>query len=219
MEKTRNFKRRYSKRKSTVILKQIFICILIITVIIGIKKINILAANNALAVFENQIQKEYKVSTLYDNTVTVIKKIPEIPETIYNKISMKKKQFAFNPPTDSENIISTFGESYDSASQSDSFQRGINYSSEKEMQVYTIGSGIVTEVSSGNQYGQYIKVNHGNETFSIYGGCTDIYVKPMQKVKTGEIIASVRSGGNNELHFELWVNGEIVNPAQYIDFK
>lgn len=208
-----------SKRNKQILIRQIVICILIVVVIIGIKKVNILAANNVLDVFKNEIHKEYELSSIYEKAADIIKKIPELPQKVYSKISAKKKEFAFNPPTDSENITAVFGESFNSAADSNSFQRGMNFSSEKEMQVYSIGSGIVTEIATGNQYGRYIKVDHGNNAFSIYGGCTDIYVKPMQKVKSGDILASVSNHNNNQLHFELWINGEIVDPAQYIDFK
>jgi murein DD-endopeptidase MepM/ murein hydrolase activator NlpD len=61
-------------------------------------------------------------------------------------------------------------------------------------------------------------VVHGDDIVSIYGGCTHIYVESMEKVKKGQLIASVSPENNGLLSFELWVEDEIVNPADYIDF-
>ena len=59
---------------------------------------------------------------------------------------------------------------------------------------------------------------HGDNIVSIYGGCSNVYVKSLEKVKKGQLIASISPENNGYLKFELWANDEIVNPADYIQF-
>jgi len=74
------------------------------------------------------------------------------------------------------------------------------------------------QIRASSQYGKYIKVVHGDDIVSIYGGCSQIYVESLEKVKKGQLIASISPENNGHLSFELWVKDEIVNPADYIEF-
>ena len=126
----------------------------------------------------------------------------------------------FSPPADEAAVISTFGEKtgYNAGEAQNGFERGMTFQSDKELQVFAVGGGIVSEIGQSSQYGNYVKVVHGDDIVSIYGGCSQIYVKSLEKVKKGQLIASVNPENNGHLSFELWVKDEIVNPADYIEF-
>jgi murein DD-endopeptidase MepM/ murein hydrolase activator NlpD len=94
----------------------------------------------------------------------------------------------------------------------------MKFQSDEELQVFSIGGGIVSEIGVSDQYGKYIKIVHGDDIVSIYGGCSQIYVQSLEKVKKGQLIASVSPENNGYLSFELWVDDEIANPADYIEF-
>ena len=52
-----------------------------------------------------------------------------------------------------------------------------------------------------------------------YGHTSKMYVKAGQKVQAGDIIAEVGSTGNStgpHLHFEIRINGQHVNPQNYL---
>ena len=67
-------------------------------------------------------------------------------------------------------------------------------------------------------YGNLVILRHEGNFLSAYSKVSDIFVTENQKVKAGELIASVGSDQNDstELHFEIRRNGEPVNPIDYL---
>lgn len=79
------------------------------------------------------------------------------------------------------------------------------------------GTVIFSGVSSG--YGNFIKIDHGNNVATCYGHCSKLLVSVGQKIKAGDVIAKVGSTGNstgNHLHFEIRINDVQVNPEKYL---
>jgi murein DD-endopeptidase MepM/ murein hydrolase activator NlpD len=70
--------------------------------------------------------------------------------------------------------------------------------------------------------GNTIQVQHSSNMVSVYKHNSTLLKKEGETVKAGEAIALVGSSGENStgphLHFELWHNGNAVNPADYINF-
>ena len=83
-------------------------------------------------------------------------------------------------------------------------------------------SGVVEVAgSTGNSYGQQVVINHGNGIKTRYAHCVygSIRVRAGQRVTAGQQIASIGSTGNStgpHLHFEVIVNGAVVNPLNYV---
>jgi len=67
-------------------------------------------------------------------------------------------------------------------------------------------------------YGNLVILRHEGNYLSAYSKVSDIFVKENQKVKAGDLIASVGGGPDNstEIHFEIRRNGEPVNPVDYL---
>jgi murein DD-endopeptidase MepM/ murein hydrolase activator NlpD len=82
-------------------------------------------------------------------------------------------------------------------------------------------SGTVT-FAGGNaccSYGLYVIVDHGNGLQTLYAHFSQINVSVGQKVSAGQILGLGGRTGyatGNHLHFEVHVNGSIVNPMQYL---
>jgi len=57
----------------------------------------------------------------------------------------------------------------------------------------------------------------------VYKHNSAILVKPGQKVQTGQAVAIIGNSGEMSsgphLHFELWYDGQPVNPKNYISFN
>lgn len=86
----------------------------------------------------------------------------------------------------------------------------------------------VTNVNSINNcnygYGNYIKIDHGDGTSTLYAhikyGTIPSSITVGSEVSQGEQIGQVGSTGcstGNHLHYEVRVNGQTVDPADYID--
>jgi len=67
-------------------------------------------------------------------------------------------------------------------------------------------------------YGNLVILRHEGNFLSAYSKVSDIFVQENQKVKAGELIASVgnEAADSTELHFEIRRNGEPVNPIDYL---
>lgn len=202
-----------------VIMKQIIICIVILLLVIMIKKLDLALVNGSMQTFRSYMDKDYTKVELIDSAKTVFSHTVELPKKINETLKNNEKKLNFVPPTDEEAVLSTFGEKKGYlGSETNGFERGMKFSSEHELQVYAVAGGTVSEIQDKNPNKMNIQLTHGNEINSRYEGCTQVYVEPLQKVKKGQLIASIEPNIENYLAFELWVNEEIVNPAHYISF-
>jgi murein DD-endopeptidase MepM/ murein hydrolase activator NlpD len=215
--------RRYTnKRKNygATLTKQLIVCIIIVILVIVIKKMDIAIVNQGIDNVQAVLNKDFTVAEIFQSGKDLAVKIKNVPESVAAAFQRSGSKLAFSPPADEAAVISTFGEktSYNAGEVQNGFERGMTFQSDQELQVFSVGGGIVSEIGQSSQYGNFIKIVHGDDIVSIYGGCSQIYVKSLEKVKKGQLIASVDPENNGHLSFELWVKDEIVNPADYIDF-
>jgi murein DD-endopeptidase MepM/ murein hydrolase activator NlpD len=78
---------------------------------------------------------------------------------------------------------------------------------------------VILAQENNNGYGLYVMLEHKNGTRSLYGHLSQIKTTVGSKVKAGEIIGLVGSTGRStgpHLHFEIVMNGQAVNPEQYM---
>ena len=86
--------------------------------------------------------------------------------------------------------------------------------------IYASAAGQVVKVKWGKTgYGYHVIINHGDGIQTLYAHMSNIYVKQGQYVNQGDIIGAMGSTGNStgtHLHFEIRINGQYVNPKNYI---
>ncbi len=112
-------------------------------------------------------------------------------------------------------VTSRFGSRWGST------HKGVDIGAAKGTGIKVAASGTVVSSSYGYNggYGNCVVVSHGNGVETAYGHCSELYVKPGQKVSQGEIIAAVGNTGRsygNHLHFEIRINGVAQNPQNYL---
>jgi murein DD-endopeptidase MepM/ murein hydrolase activator NlpD len=97
--------------------------------------------------------------------------------------------------------------------------RGIDVANYNGTPIIAAADGKVTKTGSFGRMGKMITIDHGFGFVSRYGHLSSIDVKKGQRVKRGEVIAKMGSTGYStgpHLHYEVWRNGKVLNPMNYI---
>ena len=88
--------------------------------------------------------------------------------------------------------------------------------------ISAIADGTVIYDGWSDETGYTIQIQHSNDIISIYKHNDKLLKKAGDKIKAGAPIALMGNTGSlstgPHLHFELWHNGENLDPTQYINF-
>lgn len=97
---------------------------------------------------------------------------------------------------------------------------GIDISAPRGTKIKAAWSGVVVYSGKMNDYGLLVKLDHGNGMQTLYAHNERNLVKRGQRVKKGQVIATVGRSGRTtgyHLHFEVRRNGRPVNPMNYLN--
>lgn len=79
--------------------------------------------------------------------------------------------------------------------------------------------GWVAFAESTSAHGNVIVISHSNGYTSIFQNCGSLIVQPGEMVNAGEAISLMPSSSKvPNLYYELWYDGETVNPEMFIEF-
>ena len=96
---------------------------------------------------------------------------------------------------------------------------GIDYAANGGTPIYAWKSGTITYRGWNGSYGNFVEIDHGDGTVSRYAHMSGYNCSLGDTVSAGETIGYVGTTGNstgNHLHFEIKVNGNFVNPLNYL---
>jgi len=85
--------------------------------------------------------------------------------------------------------------------------------------IYAADAGVVESAGWSGGYGNQILINHGGGKKTRYGHASKLYVKVGDKVTKGQTIMAMGSTGYStgpHLHFEVIINGQKLNPLDFI---
>jgi len=84
--------------------------------------------------------------------------------------------------------------------------------------VTAVHDGTVAFADSFGGFGTLVIVEHGPQNFSLYGNLLDVRVMKGDRVERGQPIGTVglAPAGSAELHFELRIDGQSVDPLQWL---
>ena len=99
---------------------------------------------------------------------------------------------------------------------------GIDYVGDNVFDVISILNGVVINVKDDEELGKSVEIRHDNGMISIYQSLSEVYVNKDDTISQGLVIG--KSGENkldkdlgNHLHFEIYNNGQAVNPLDYLN--
>lgn len=106
--------------------------------------------------------------------------------------------------------------------EEDSKHYGVDIVMPLNSPVHSISEGVVVFAEWTSETGYVIIIEHLNGLTSIYKHNSSVIKTQGDKVQTGEIIAFTGNTGElttgPHLHFELWYQGEPLDPQSYIEF-
>jgi murein DD-endopeptidase MepM/ murein hydrolase activator NlpD len=127
-------------------------------------------------------------------------------------------------PSDQFVLTSPFGMRTSPFTRAADFHKGLDLSAPTGTPVYSTADGVVSfagrypirESVNWWRFGNVVVINHSDRFLTIYGHLDTIKVHSGQKIKQGEIVATVGSTGwstNSHLHYE--VRSDLEEPGSY----
>ena len=163
---------------------------------------NVVQANNVVDNSEENKEDSYKEKTAMELDAEKVKKICE-----------------FQKPLEGV-ITSEFGEREVTSKVMTADHKGIDIAAESGTNIKAAISGVVSVAEENSEYGKFIKITNG-DVMTVYAHCKKLKVKKGDKIKIGQVIATVGSTGNStgpHLHFEIRLSNRYINPKYIINF-
>ncbi len=116
-------------------------------------------------------------------------------------------------------ITSGFGYRADPFGGGSQLHKGVDFEANTGDPVLAVGDGVVTFSGVRSGYGNVIEVDHGNGYVTRYAHNSRLLGQAGDLVRGGQEIAKAGSTGRStgaHVHFEVWENGVVVNPLQFL---
>ncbi len=87
---------------------------------------------------------------------------------------------------------------------------------------FSAADGVVIRADWYNGYGKCVIVDHGDGIETLYAHLSDFSVEVGDVVSAGDEVGKIGSTGRStgpHLHFEVHVDGEVVNPLIFVDYE
>jgi murein DD-endopeptidase MepM/ murein hydrolase activator NlpD len=127
---------------------------------------------------------------------------------------------SINPVSSQEAWISSgYGYRSDPISGERRFHDGCDIVAPRRTPVIAPADAVVTYAGWREGLGRTVELEHGYGYKTIYGHNHKIFVKKGERLSRGDLIAHVGSSGRStgpHLHYEVRLNGKLVNPYKYV---
>lgn len=104
----------------------------------------------------------------------------------------------------------------------DNVHKGLDIAAPTGTPILAAADGRVTYADWAGTYGMLVEIDHGGGIVTRYAHASAIRVEAGQRVTAGQHIADVGSTGRStgpHLHFEVEVNGEVVDPLTWLSAR
>lgn len=141
-----------------------------------------------------------------------------------NMDRMQRLQILFSSlpsvsPAEKYYLSSRFGNRHDPFTKVRAHHSGLDLAGWSGEPIRAAAPGKVVKAGRYPAYGNMVEIEHGNGLRTRYGHMRRIAVKSGQIVDDGDQIGEMGSTGRStgtHLHWEVWVNGKVVDPLPYL---
>jgi len=160
---------------------------------------------------------DYTMDEVIESDVPVVNEVTTIINP-YSDLTVTIKKGYYDSASDEDSQISSIVKHDNTYIQN----TGIDFVGENTFDVLSILNGVVINAKDDEELGKSVEIRHDNGMISIYQSLSEIYVKKDDVITQGLVIG--KSGENkldkdlgNHLHFEIYDNGQSVNPLNYLN--
>ena len=160
----------------------------------------------------------------------LLKKIRQEKSSYERADRIKKQQVALKtqvfgklkgqlPWPTSGRVVKKFGRTWNPERKTTTENPGIDIKGKPGSPVRSIIGGIVTTITYIRGYGTTLIIDHGGGFYTVYSHITNVEANEGVEVQAGDIIAYMGDAGSIEgskLHFEIWGNGQKLNPEKWV---
>ena len=125
----------------------------------------------------------------------------------------------FIRPVASSTITSSYGPRVHPITGEYKIHTGVDFAASMGTPFLAAKDGVVTTAEYHPAYGNMVIIDHGNGISTLYAHASELKVSAGQRVKQGQVVSLVGSTGYStgpHAHFEIRINGQHVNPMDYI---
>lgn len=119
-------------------------------------------------------------------------------------------------------ISSGFGMRTHPIEQVEKFHYGVDISGSEGDKIRAANTGEVAEAGSDDANGNYLIIKHNDRIYTFYGHCQKTLPVKGDKVKKGQVIATMGATGQTtgpHLHFEIREGDNSIDPTAFITFE
>jgi murein DD-endopeptidase MepM/ murein hydrolase activator NlpD len=127
------------------------------------------------------------------------------------------KGFLLRTPVDGARITSTFGARRHPILGFNRAHKGVDFGAGQGTPILAAGDGVVLEARRWSGYGNWLRIRHAGKWDTGYAHISRYApgIRAGSHVRQGQVVAYVGSTGMStgpHLHYEVWLNGQRVNP-------
>ncbi|HET6784199.1 MAG TPA: M23 family metallopeptidase [Pseudoxanthomonas sp.] len=146
------------------------------------------------------------------------KQLSVLEALLFNR-ELDKNATPSRMPIANSYITSGFGGRADPLGGGSQYHRGIDFEADVGDPVLSVADGVVSFAGVKSGYGNVVDVDHGNGYVTRYAHNSRLVVRVGDLVRVGQEIAKAGSTGRStgaHVHFEVWENGNVVNPRKFL---
>tara|TARA_B100001964_G_scaffold3292_1_gene3636 strand:- start:252 stop:1448 length:1197 start_codon:yes stop_codon:yes gene_type:complete len=162
---------------------------------------------------EALLKKIRQDKSSYDRADRIKKQQTALKTQVFSKL---KGQL---PWPASGRVVKKFGRSWNPERKTTTENPGIDIKGKPGSPVRSIIGGVVTTITYIRGYGTTLIIDHGGGFYTVYSHITSVEANEGSEVQAGDVIAYMGDAGSVEgskLHFEIWGNGQKLNPEKWL---